>query len=100
MTKYQKLIHNPPQLDDQVTSTPREVIFKTVSAMCDNVHYLKLRKNTEGDFRLNGNGFAISNWQMDFEQHDIEWEADANRWDNVIAMINTGTSKVESIQSR
>ena len=50
MSKYQELLQNPPRLT--VKKGAREVIIKTVSCMCDNVHYLKLKKNSEGDFRF------------------------------------------------
>jgi hypothetical protein len=98
MSKYQQLLQNPPFI--KVKKDAREVIFKTVSCMCDNVHYLKFKKNDQGDFKMSGNGFAISNWQMSHPQHDIEWEADDQNWRRVAKMINTGTSKIESVKSR
>ena len=49
---------------------------------------------------MSGNGFAISNWQMSYPRHDIEWEADDQNWRRVAKMINTGTSKIESVKSR
>lgn len=98
MSKYRELIMNPPKLT--IKEGAREVIFKTISCMCDNVHYLRFKKNEEGDFKLDGMGFAISNWQMKHPKHEIEWEADENMWGGVIAMINSGTAKVESVTSR
>jgi len=98
MSKYRELIMNPPKLT--IKEGAREVIFKTISCMCDNVHYLRFKKNEEGDFKLDGMGFAISNWQMKHPKHEIEWEADENMWSGVIAMINSGTAKVESVTSR
>ena len=68
--------------------------------MCDNVHYLRFKKNDEGDFKMSGGGYAISNWQMKHPKHDIEWEADDQNWRRVAKMINTGTSKIESVKSR
>jgi len=100
MSIYRELLINPPALSEQVNTNPREVIFETISCMCDNRHFLKLKKNTEGDFKLNGNGFSISNWQMKHDKHDIEWSADEGKWQSVIDMINTGTSKIASIKSR
>ena len=99
MSIYQELLNNPPTLSKQMTSNPREVIFETISCMCDNQHFLKLKKNSEGDFKLNGNGFSISNWQMKHAKHDIEWSADGGKWQDVINMINTGTSKIASVKS-
>jgi hypothetical protein len=98
MKKYSQLLNNPPQLS--IKGNAKEVIFTTISCMCDNVGYLRFKKNSEGDFKLDGNGFAVSNWQMKNEKHEIEWTADEERWDEVIKMINTGTSQIESVMSR
>jgi hypothetical protein len=98
MSKYRELIMNLPKLT--IKEGAREVIFKTVSCMCDNVHYLRFKKNTDGDFKLDGMGYAVSNWQMKHPKHEIEWEADENEWDGVIAMINSGTEAIESVTSR
>lgn len=98
MSKFRELHFSPPKLE--VCKTPREVIITTISAMCDNVHTIKLKKNSEGDFKMSGCGFALSNWQMKHPIHDIEWEADANNWDLVFEMINTGTSRIEKVKSR
>jgi len=98
MSKYQELRMNPPKLS--VKKEAREVIFTVVSCMCDNVYYLTFKKNKDGDFKLNGNGFALSNFQMKHPLHDIEWEADENEWGGVITMINSGTSVVAEVKSR
>jgi hypothetical protein len=98
MNKYRKLRQNPPQLTIKVGA--KEVVFTTISCMCDNVGYLTLKKNDEGDFKLSGNGYAISNWQMKYPKHDIEWEADSENWGIVIKMINSGTEVIESVVSR
>ena len=98
MNKYLELRANPPKLS--IKGGAREVIFTTISCMCDNVGYLRFKKNEEGDFKLDGVGFAISNWQMKTTQHDLEWLADEAGWDEVIKLINTGTSKIESVKSR
>ena len=68
--------------------------------MCDNVGNLRFKKNSEGEFKLDGMGFAISNWQMKYQKHEIEWKADENMWDEVIKMINSGTSIIESVMNR
>lgn len=98
MSKYQELRQNPPKLT--IKEGAKEVIFKTVSCMCDNVGYLRFKKNSDGEFRLDGMGYAISNWQMKHPKHEIEWEADENMWGGVIAMINSGTSVIEEVKSR
>jgi hypothetical protein len=98
MSKYVELRRNQPKLT--IKEGAREVIFKTISCMCDNVGYLRFKKNEEGDFKLDGMGYAVSNWQMKHPKHEIEWEADGNEWGGVIAMINSGTAAVESVTSR
>jgi len=98
MSKYQELRMNPPKLS--VKKEAREVIFKIVSCMCDNVYYLTLKKNNDGDFKMSGNGYALSNFQMKHPIYDIEWKADENEWDKVIAMINSGTKVIEEVKSR
>jgi hypothetical protein len=74
MSKFIELRQNTPKL--AIKGGAREVIFKTVSCMCDNVGHLRFKKNSDGDFKLDGNGFAVSNWQMKNEKHEIEWTAD------------------------
>ena len=98
MSKYQELRLNAPKLT--IKEGAREVIFKTISCMCDNVHYLTFKKDENGDFKMSGNGFTLSNWQMKHPKHEIEWEADENEWGGVIAMINSGTKVIESVKSR
>ena len=98
MSKYQELRANSPKLT--IKESPREVIFKTISVMCDNVHHITFKKNADGDFKMNGNGFSLSNWQFLYQVHEIEWTADENGWDEVIKMINSGTSLIESVISR
>ena len=98
MSKYQELRMNSPKL--VIKEGAREVIFKTVSCMCDNVGHLRFKKNDEGDFKLDGMGYAVSNWQMKHEKYQVEWEADENNWGGVIAMINSGTEVIESVVSR
>jgi hypothetical protein len=98
MSKYVELRNNNPKLT--IKEGAREVIFKTISCMCDNVDYLKFKKNSDGDFKMNGNGSSLSNFQFKHQVHEIEWEADENMWGGVIAMVNSGTSVIESVTSR
>ena len=98
MSKFRELRLNAPKLT--IKKGAREVIFKTVSCMCDNVGHLRFTQNEKGYFKMNGMGFAISNWQMKNEKHEIEWTADDEGWDEVIKMINSGTSVIESVISR
>jgi hypothetical protein len=98
LSKYQELRLNPPKLT--VKKDAREVIFTTVSCMCDNIHYITFKKDSNGDFKMDGGRFSLSNWQFKHPIHDIEWEADANEWGGVIAMINSGTAQVSEVKSR
>ena len=97
-SKYKSLKRYPPKL--QVKENARELVITTVSCMCDNIHYLTFKKNSEGDFKLNGGGFSLSNWQFNYPVHDIEWAADEGNWDNVFEMINSGTEAISEVKSR
>ena len=97
-SKYVNLKHNPPKLE--VKSNARELIITTVSCMCDNIHYLTLKKNGEGDFKLSGGGFSLSNWQFGYPVHVIEWTADEGGWSEVFRMINSGTELISEVKSR
>ena len=98
MVSYIETKNNPPQL--LIKEKAKEVIFTTVSCMCDNISYLRFKKNEEGDFKLDGRGNSILNWQMNHPKHQIEWMADEEEWDHVIEMINSGTSRVCDVMSR
>jgi hypothetical protein len=98
MSKYQALRITPPKL--KVVKNSREVVITTISCMCDNIHYLTLKKNSDGDFKLDGGGFSLTNWQMKYPKHDIEWEADAENWTKVFEMINSGTEAISEVKSR
>lgn len=98
MSKYSELKRNPPRLT--VKQGAREVIITTISCMCDNVHYITLKKDENGDFKMSGNGFALSNWQMKYPKHDVEWTADEENWDKVIEMINSGVEVCAEVKSR
>lgn len=98
MSKYVTLRHNPPKFT--VEKNARELVITTVSCMCDNIHYLKLKKNADGDFKLNTVTFAFSNWQMAYPKHKIEWAADEGNWDEVFEMINSGVEAISEVESR
>jgi hypothetical protein len=98
MSKFSELRQNKPKLT--IKEGAREVIFKTISCMCDNVGYLRFKRTEEGDLKMSGNGYSLSNWQFKFQVHEIEWAADGGEWDEVINMINSGTSVIEEVKSR
>jgi len=95
---YRKLRENPPII--KIKQNAKEVILKTISCMCDNVETLSLKKGNTGEFKLDGNGSSLNNWQMKHDRYEIEWAADGGEWDTVVKMINTGTSAIESARSR
>lgn len=98
MSKYVEIRRKPPILT--VKANAREIIFTTISVMCDNIHYLTLKKDSNGDFKMSGGGFSLSNWQIKHPIHDIEWKADEEKWSDVIDMINTGTEVISEVKSR
>lgn len=98
MEKYKELRQNSPKL--QIKDNAKEVIFKTISCMCDNVHHFRFKKNDNGEFKLDCIGYSYSNFQIKEEKYMLEWNADDNDWIGVIDLINTGTSVIESVQSR
>jgi len=98
MSKYIDLRNNQPELN--VVDKAREVIFTTISCMCDNEHRITFRKNDSGDFRMSGGGSSLSNWQFEDPIDDIEWAADSQNWKTVIRMINASTSAISAVKSR
>ena len=98
MSKYIELLNNPPSLS--VKENTREIVINLVSCMCDNRKKITLKKNEEGDFKLNSHRDAYSNFQIKHDRDEIEWEADDNNWNLVFDMINSGTCKIENIKSR
>ena len=98
MKQYRYLRDNPPTLE--VVKEPKEVIIYTVSVMCDNKHTIRFSKNENGEFKMSGMGFALSNWQMKHRQFEIEWKADEGKWNEVFTMVNSGTEAIEKVISR
>ena len=99
MSIYKNLLNRPPKI--VIKENAREVHINTRSCMCDNTGRLTFRKNADGDFRVNGGQSALSNWQMEDDfQISMEWAADDGNWQEVIRIINTGTSVAESARSR
>lgn len=98
MSKYSELSRNQPEL--KVKNNAREVVISLVSCMCDNKHTWTFKKDNDGNFKINTHGYALSNFQINVEKYEIEWEADEENWDSVFMMINSGTSVVEKIRSR
>ena len=101
---WKQLKLNPPIIEVKKLKGKKEVIFTMVSCMCNNISYIRLKKNEEGEFKLNAYitsyGYSFSNYQMRHTQHEIEWSADEGKWGDVVRMINTGTSVIGEIISR
>ena len=92
-----------------IISDPKEVVFNLVSCMCDNRDRLIFKKtNANGymEFRVylksypSGTMQSLSNLQMKADEIDLAWKAGGNEWENVVELIETGTSVIESIMSR
>jgi len=98
MSKYAKLLIKPPVLE--VYGKPREMKIDLVSAMCDNRFRWTIKENEDGDYKINTHNWAYGNFQIKHGKDDIEWIADEGKWKEVFDMINTGTSKIESIKYR
>ena len=98
MSKYQELLVNPPKL--KIEGKPKEIKIDLVSCMCDNKYRWTIKQNEDGDYKINTHGFAYSNWQIKDRKDDIEWIADEGNWRKVFNMINSGTSKIESVKYR
>lgn len=105
MSKFRELNQNPPRVYQEIKKNVKEVIFTTISVMCDNKHTIRFRKNDNGEFKMSGMGFSLSNWQFGYkeggiEPYQIEWEADNENWIDVVDMINSGTERIASVVSR
>lgn len=98
MSLYLSLLWTPPKL--HIDTKAKEVVFHLVSVMCDNKSTIKLKKNTDGEFRLYTGINAFRNFQMKHHEYEIEWAADEGNWPLVIDMINSGTSKIEKVKYR
>jgi hypothetical protein len=96
-TLYEELINRPPRIE--VDPNAREVVFYTISAMCDNKGHLRF-KRTNGEFKLSGMGFAVSNWQIPKKEFELEWLADEGKWDEIRHAIDLGVTKVQKVISR
>jgi len=83
-----------------VVENARELQIHTVAGMCDNRHVLTLKKNNDGDFKLNRNGQAYGNFGIPYYQYELEWAADKGNFEAMFKMINEGFQVVEQVKSR
>jgi hypothetical protein len=98
MSLYRQLVTTPPTIT--IKKEAKDVVLNLVSAMCDNKSTLRIKKNGDGEFKADLVGQHFGNIQAKHSQIDIEWAADDGNWSEVLTMINTGTSQVQSAQSR
>jgi len=98
MSKFVELRRNP--VKNNITGTPKKVLISLVSCMCDNKDQMVFESDIEGGYRLNTCGSAYSNFQLKHSRNDVIWEAENGNWDDVIKMLNSGTSAIESIRVR
>ena len=98
MSKYRELISNP--VKNIITGKPKQVLIDLISCMCDNKNQITFALNENGSYSCLTHGYAFSNYQMNCSKPDLLWEAEEGEWDNVLKMINTGTSQVSQIRVR
>ena len=84
----------------EIKKNPRELMIHIVSSMCDNRYILSLKKNSDGEFRMSGGRFALSNFGFKSPVYEIEWAADEGDWSKVIHSINSGYQRIDKIVSR
>jgi len=84
----------------EIKKNPRELMIHIVSSMCDNRYILSLKKNSDGEFKLSGRGYSLSNFGFRPPVYEIEWAADEGDWSKVIHSINSGYQRIDKIVSR
>lgn len=88
-----------------IKKNPKQLILTTISCMCDNLSYVKITRNKEDEVSIrsynNSCNLCLSNLQMkDDYRTDLEWAFLDNEFDKIVEIINSGTSKVESLRAR
>jgi len=84
----------------EIKKNPRELMIHIVSSMCDNRYILSLKKNSDGEFKMSGGRFSLSNFGFKSPVYEIEWAADEGDWSKVIHIINSGYQRIDKIVSR
>ncbi len=91
---------------DEVKKKHCTLIFTIVSCMCDNISYLRLKKdkkeNTVQVHYYNDHcSYSFSNMQTEGNgKENIKWAFLDNNIEEIIRIINTGTVAVSSVKSR
>ncbi len=84
----------------EIKKNPRELKIHVVASMCDNRYILSLKKNSDGEFKMSGGGFSLSNFGFKSPVYEIEWAADEGDWSKVIHIINSGYQRIDKIVTR
>ncbi len=84
----------------EIKKNAKELKIHIVGSMCDNKYLLSLKKNDNGEFRMSGGRFALSNFGFESPVYEIEWAADEGNWREVIDIINGGYQRIDKIVSR
>ena len=85
---------------EEIKKKSRELKIHVVSSMCNNKYILTLKKNSDGDFKMSGGRFSLSNFGFKSPVYEIEWAADEGNWIEIINIINSGYQRIEKIDSR
>lgn len=84
----------------EIKKNTRELKIHIVGSMCDNKYILSLKKNNDGEFKMSGGRFSLSNFGFKSPVYEIEWAADEGNWREVIDIINSGYQRIDKIVSR
>tara|TARA_B100000427_G_scaffold206627_1_gene172005 strand:+ start:3426 stop:3737 length:312 start_codon:yes stop_codon:yes gene_type:complete len=84
----------------EIKKNPKELMIHVVASMCDNKYILSLKKDSNGEFKMSGNGYSLSNFGFKSPVYEIEWAADEGDWSKVIHIINSGYQRIDKIVSR
>jgi len=85
---------------NEIKKNPRELKIHVVASMCNNRYILSLKKNSDGEFKMDGGRFSLSNFGFKSPVYEIEWAADEGDWSKVIHIINSGYQRIDKIVSR
>jgi len=109
-SRYQELLRSPVKVkraDNQKLKESDLIILTVVSCMCDNVDYVKIiRKKDDVETAKvshynNHCALSLNNLQLKGNpRDDLEWAMVDNDLTEIVRILNTGTSRVESFRMR
>ena len=97
---YLSEVYQKQQNLKEIKKNPRDLMIHVVASMCDNKYILSLKKNSDGEFKMSGRGYSLSNFGFKSPVYEIEWAADEKDWSKVIHIINSGYQRIDKIVSR